>query len=422
MYLLCDCDNFYASCERVFRPDLKDKPIVVLSNNDGCVIARSNEAKHMGYKMGAPFYQVKDSLEKDGVAVFSSNYTLYGDMSRRVMMLLSSYSPISWQYSIDEMFLDLSGLDYIGELRQFGLSIRHTITKGTGIPVTIGIASTKTLAKMASKYGKKYQAYEHVCIIDTPEKQEKALRLFDIADVWGIGRRHVERLRSIGVETAWDLTQKSESWVRKHLTVTGVRTWKELQGIDCIDIDELPQKKSICTSRSFADDGLSDINDLDEALADFTSSCAIKLQNQHSVCQSLTIFAHTSMFNESAPYKYINTTVQLPVPTNDQRELIQYALGALHREWDGTGGYKFKKAGTIVWNISRDDAIQTSLFDTIDRIKQKRIVETISCINAKNGAGTIKIAAQGLGKKWHLKCELKSLQYTTNIDEIIEVH
>ena len=242
MFGLVDCNNFYCSCERVFNPELRTQPVVVLSNNDGCIIARSNEAKALGIEMGMPFYQAKELLEREKVAVFSSNYTLYGDMSRRVMMLLSEFTPELTQYSIDEAFIDLTGMGGGEALRDYGKRIVRTIGKGTGIPVTLGIAPTKTLAKVASRYGKKYKGYEGVCLIDTEEKRIKALQGFDIADVWGIGRRSAKKLEYYGVKTAWDFTQWSESRVRRLLTVTGTRTWKELRGENCIDISELPEK------------------------------------------------------------------------------------------------------------------------------------------------------------------------------------
>ena len=230
MIALVDCNNFYCSCECVFNPNLRTQPVVVLSNNDGCIVARSNEAKALGIQMGCPLYQVKDLLEQHQVAVFSSNYNLYGDMSRRVMMLLSEFTPELTQYSIDEAFLDFSGMGEGETLRRYGKNIVKTVGRGTGIPVTVGIAPTKTLAKVASKFGKKFKGYEGVCLIDTEEKRIKALQQFDIADVWGIGRRHLAKMNYYDVHTAWDFTQKSESWVRRLFTVTGVRTWRELRG------------------------------------------------------------------------------------------------------------------------------------------------------------------------------------------------
>ena len=419
LFGLADCNNFYCSCERVFHPDLIGKPVVVLSNNDGCVIARSEESKALGIRMGDVFYQVKDKLERNDVAVFSSNYNLYGDMSRRVMSLLSRYTPKIDVYSIDEAFLDLSGMGTSEELAEYGRKMVRHIAKGTGIPVSLGIAPTKTLAKMASKFAKKHKGYEGVCLMDTDEKREKALKLFDVEDVWGIGHRSVEKLHYHGIRTAWDLTQKPESWIRSELTVTGVRTWKELRGESCISIEELPHKKSICTSRSFADQGLNKLADVEEAIANFTAQCSRKLREQHTVCSSITVFAHTSRFREDLPQSYLCRTVPLPVPTNDQQELVSVAVKALRADWKEGERHFYKKAGVIVWGIGRDNAIQTHLFDTVDREKQAALAKAIDAINRKNGHNKIRVAVQGDEKGWSLKREYISKQYTTNLDEVI---
>ena len=421
MFGLVDCNNFYCSCERVFNPGLHTQPVVVLSNNDGCIIARSNEAKALGIEMGMPFYQAKELLEREKVAVFSSNYTLYGDMSRRVMMLLSEFTPELTQYSIDEAFIDLTGMGGGEALRDYGKRIVRTIGKGTGIPVTLGIAPTKTLAKVASKYGKRYKGYEGVCLIDTEEKRIKALQGFDIADVWGIGRRSAKKLEYYGVKTAWDFTQWSESRVRRLLTVTGTRTWKELRGENCIDISELPEKQSICTSRSFPDNGLPELKVVEEAVANFAASCVRKLREQKSRCSQLTVFAYTNRFRNDVPSHTINRTVTLPMPTNDQLELVAAAVQALRSEWREDGRYYYKKAGVIVWGITSDTAVQTILFDPIDRDKQARLAAAIDAINRRNGFNTVKVAVQGTDKRWHLKCEHKSGQYSTNLSEIIKV-
>ena len=419
LFGLVDCNNFYCSCERVFHPELMGRPVVVLSNNDGCVIARSEESKALGIRMGDVFYQVKDKLEQHDVAVFSSNYNLYGDMSRRVMTLLSNYSPRVDVYSIDEAFLDLSGMGTSEQLLEHGRQLVRCIGKGTGIPVSLGIAPTKTLAKMASKFAKKYKGYKGVCLMDTDEKREKALKLFPVEDVWGIGHRSVEKLHYHGICTAWDLTQKTESWVRRELTVTGVRTWKELRGESCISIEELPHKKSICTSRSFAGQGLNRLADVEEAIANFTAQCARKLREQHTVCQSVTIFAHTSRFREDLPQSYIHQTISLMVPTNDHQELVSVAVKALRAKWEEGDRYFYKKAGVIVWRISRDHAIQTHLFDSVDREKQTALAKAIDAINRKNGHNKIRVAVQGDEKGWQLKKEYISQQYTTNLDDVI---
>ena len=419
LFGLADCNNFYCSCERVFHPDLIGKPVVVLSNNDGCVIARSEESKALGIKMGDVFYQVKDRLEQNDVAVFSSNYNLYGDMSRRVMSLLSRYSPKVDVYSIDEAFLDFTGMGTSEELTEYCRKMVRHIGKGTGIPISLGIAPTKTLAKMASKFAKKYKGYEGVCLMDTDEKREKALKLFEVADVWGIGHRSVEKLNYYGIKTAWDLTQKSESWVRREMTVTGVRTWKELRGESCISIEELPHKKSICTSRSFAEQGLNKLAEVEEAIANFAAQCSRKLREQHTVCSSMTVFAHTSRFRQDLPQSYIYQTVNLIVPSNDHQELVSLAVKTLRANWKDGDGYFYKKAGVILWGICRDNAIQTNLFDQVDREKQAALAKAIDAINRKNGHNKIRVAVQGDEKGWQLKREYISKQYTTNLDDVI---
>ena len=419
LFGLADCNNFYCSCERVFHPDLIGKPVVVLSNNDGCVIARSEECKALGIKMGEVFYQVKEKLEQNDVAVFSSNYNLYGDMSRRVMSLLSRYSPKIDVYSIDEAFLDLSGMGTSEQLSDYCKKMVRYIGKGTGIPISLGIAPTKTLAKMASKFAKKHKGYQGVCLIDTDEKREKALKLFPVEDVWGIGYRSVEKLAYHGIKTAWDLTQKSESWVRKEMTVTGVRTWMELRGESCISIEELPHKKSICTSRSFAEQGLNKLADVEEAVANFAAQCSRKLREQHTVCNSITVFAHTSRFRQDLPQSYIYRTAQLQVPSNNHQELVSMAVKMLRGDWKEGDSYFYKKAGVIVWGISRDYAIQGNLFDNVDREKQTALAKAIDAINRKNGYNKIRVAVQGDEKGWQLKREYISKQYTTNLEDVI---
>ena len=422
MIALADCNNFYCSCERVFNPALRTTPVVVLSNNDGCVVARSNEAKALGIPMGIPFYQARELIEKNGVAVFSSNYNLYGDMSRRVMTLLAEFTPTLMPYSIDEAFLDLSGMGSGEALRDYGKRIVRVVGKGTGIPLTIGIAATKTLAKVAAHYGKRYKGYEGVCLIDTDERREKALRQLPVGEVWGTGRRLRATLEYHGVRTAWDLTQKSESWTRRLLTVTGTRIWRELRGESCIDIDELPLQKSVCTSRSFADEGIADLGRLEEAVANFAAACSRKLKARQSCCSGLTLFAYTSRFRDDLPARSINRTIHLPVPTNDQQEIIHAAITLLRADWDRSATYHYKKAGVIVWDITAASAIQTNLFDPIDRAKQARLADAIDAINRRNGHDTVKVAIQGTApKNWGLKQEHISQQYTTNLLEVIKV-
>lgn len=421
LFGLADCNNFYCSCERVFHPELNGKPVVVLSNNDGCVIARSNESKALGLKMGDPFFQVKDVLEQNGVAVFSSNYNLYGDMSHRVMSMLSHYVSHLDIYSIDEAFLDFDGMDASFRLREYAQNMVREIGKGTGIPISVGMAPTKTLAKMASKFAKKYKGYHGVCIIDNDEKREKALRLFPIGDVWGIGWSAQKKLAYYGVVTAWDFVQRSESWVRDLMHINGVRTWKELRGESCISIDELPQKRSICTSRSFPDRGIGKLADLEEAVANFVALSCRKLRSQHSVCQSIMVFAYTSPFAQGGPSNYFSQNFNFEVATSYLPELVQAALALLRDHWAGDDIYLYKKAGVVFWNISSADAVQLSLFDRVDRAKQQALMRAVDAINLRNGHNTVRTAVQGQSKKWHLKNEHISRQYTTNLSDVLHL-
>lgn len=414
MFGLIDCNNFYASCERVFNPSLNGKPIVVLSNNDGCVIARSNEAKALGIKMGIPAYQIKDIVKQHDVAVFSSNYVLYGDMSGRVMSMLAELAPEIEVYSIDEAFLNLEGIQ---DLQTLGSEIARQVTRGTGIPVSGGIAPTKTLAKVANKFAKKYPAYNRLCIIDTEEKRIKALQLTDIGDVWGIGRRQAAKLEKQGVKTAYDFTLLPGSWVRKNMTVVGERTWKELRGISCIDMESAPPaKKQICTSRSFGK-MIEDIDTMAEAIATHASTCAKKLRKQKSYAMSLMVFIHTNNFREDLPQYWKNTVLHLPVPTNDTQEIVHYALAGLKTIF--IQGYQYKKVGVIITEITTSS--QLGLFDTVDREKREKLMQAIDKINGEHNQ-LVKLAIQGTGRDWKLKQEQLSGRYTTDINQIININ
>lgn len=418
MYALVDCNNFYASCERVFNPSLNGVPIVVLSNNDGCVIARSNEAKALGIPMGEPAFKMKEVIEEHGVAVFSSNYTLYGDMSARVMQTLSTFVPEMEVYSIDEAFLNMHGFEHL-DLAAFGRKIVRTTTKNTGIPVSIGIAPTKTLAKVANKFAKKYKGYKGACVIDTEEKRIKALQKFDIRDVWGIGRRYAKLLEYHGVHTAYDLTERSASWVRKNLTVVGERMWNELRGIPCIELENQPSaKKQICTSRSFGSK-LTRIEDVAEAVANHAASCAAKLRRQKSCAAGMLVFIMTNPFAERDP-QYVNSRhFKLSVPTSDSGEIIAHAQRLLEEIF--RTGYAYKKAGVIITEIVPDAPIQADLFDRVDRDRQKRLMKAIDTLNDGFGTNKVRSAAQGYGKKWKLKNEQLSPCYSTKLTDIIEV-
>lgn len=417
MFAIADCNNFYCSCERVFRPDLEGRPVVVLSNNDGCIVSRSNESKALGIKMGEPLFQAMPTIEAHSVAVFSSNYNLYGDMSKRVMSLLSRATPHLEIYSIDEAFLDLSGIDnYVPYCHDLAAKVKKCV----GIPISIGIAPTRTLAKVASKFAKKYPAYKSACAIDTDDKRQRALQLFDVADVWGIGRRMAARLKGQRVFTAYDFTQKSASWVKHNFHVTGLRTWQELRGQSCVCIDDLPHKQSICTSRSFPAPGLDQLSDLEEAVSNFAAACARKLREQHTAAGAITVFAYTNRFRPDLPSDFIQATAYFEVATSAITEIVPAAIEALHSQWK-EGAYIYKKAGVLVWNICPQPLVHGSLFDEIDRDRQERLLQAIDSVNRLCGHDMVRTAVQGYSKKWHIKTEYISRQFTTNIQQIIRL-
>ena len=419
LFGLADCNNFFVSCERVFRPDLNGKPVLVLSSNDGCVISRSNEAKALGIKMGVPLFQIRREVEKYGIALFSSNYVLYGDMSRRVMSMLSCYTPKLDQYSIDEAFIDFSDMGDTEYLRKYGQEIVRAVAKGTGIPVSLGIAPTRTLAKVASKFAKKHTGYHGCCIIDTEEKRQKALELFEVGDVFGIGRKMNEQLTHYGIRTAADFARLDGEWVRSVFSITGYRTWRELHGEACISLDELPARKSICVSRSFAGEGITDRRKLEEAVANFASECARKLRNQNTVCRQMTVFAFTSRFRTDLPQDFINHNLRLDIGTNDTSEIIKAAIDGL-RAYYRAGDFAYKKAGVIVWDITDANAVQGSLFDTRNRSKFSALQQVIDDINRRDGRGTVRNAILG-DNRLNIKREHLSPLYTTDIDEILVV-
>ena len=420
MFGLIDCNSFFASCEQIFRPDLYGKPVVVLSNNDGCIIAMTKETKVYGIHRGQPLYQIREIIEKNNIAVFSSNYTLYDNISQRVMQMVSERVHSIDIYSIDEAFMDLKGYD-INTLSDHMHQLSRDIRQGIGIPVSIGVAPTKTLAKIASIFAKRYKGYQDVCIIDTEEKRIKALRLIPIEDVWGIGRQISKNLINKNIHTAWDLTQKNETWVQKILNITGVRIWKELHGINCINTLELSEKKNICTSRSFSE-MIEDYPSLSESVATFAASCAMKLRKQHTAARLITVTIMTNKHREDLP-QYFNTVgIRLDTPSCDSMEIVQTALKALRSIYKE--GYKYKKSAVIVSDILKQNEIQPTLFDDIIRKKTHiKLSNVIDKINQTNGIGTMKLAVQGnTQNKWKLKREYISPNYTTNFKEILKVN
>lgn len=420
MFALVDGNNFFVSCERVFNPYWNDRPILVLSNNDGCVIARSNEVKKLGIKMGTPAFQILDEIHRYGIGVYSGNQNLYGDMSCRIMSLLSNYSPNIEVYSVDESFLDFSGFDNI-DLNEYTRSMIRTVTKGTGIPVSAGVAGTKTLAKVANKFAKKYPAYKGVCIIDDEEKREKALKLTDIGDVWGIGSRYQRKLERFNINTAYDFSRMPVAWVRKEMTVFGERVWKELNGEPCLVLDQVtPQKKQICTSRSFGTT-VYRYSDMEEAIATFAGMCAAKLRKQHSCAFSLMVFVGCTEDSRSGSHVYLNSVVKLMVPSNITTDIVRHALMALKIIYRQGVGYK--KAGVIVMDLVPDDAIQQNLFYQEDREKLSRLMKVIDELNSGLIKNQVSLAVQGTGvRKWKLRQEHLSPCYTTQLSDVLKIN
>ena len=416
-YALCDCNNFFVSCERVFRPDLEGKPVVVLSGNDGCVVSRSNEAKKLGIKMGEPWFEVKRQLgerQEASVTAFSSNFSLYGDLSSRVMSILAKHTPRLEQYSIDEAFLHCDHMP-AHELKPYYEKVVLQIRKWVGIPVSIGLAPTKTLAKIASKYAKQYPAYNGVCIIDTDEKRQKALQGFAIEDVWGIGRQAQKKLIPAGVVTAWDFSQRLLEFAKNLLHKPGLQTWQELNGYDCIDTTDRTERQSISQSRTF-ERGITDQATLEKALVDFMSDCADKLRKQRSLCRQFIVYAHTSRFAEGE-MQVIHQVVTLPFPTAITTELIGYMLAALRKQWKP---YPYKKAGVVLMSLTPADNAQQMLFDERPKERDERLQKAIDHINSQYGKTALKVATQVLSTDKPLtKRENLSPCYTTNLRDIL---
>lgn len=402
---------------------------MVLSNNDGCVVARSPEAKTLGIKEGTPYYQLEEQFPGADIRALSSNYTLYGDMSARVMSILRQAAPDIEIYSIDEAFLNLNGMEHL-DLKTWGEELAARVRKWTGMPVSIGIAPTRTLAKMASKFAKKYPGYHKCCYISNEEKRTKAMQLFPVEDVWGIGRRHSARLQANGIHSAWDFHNLSAKWVKDAMTVTGLRTWKELHGISCVPSESVAPKKSICTSRSFP--GM--ITDRDRMLtnvANYAAHCAQKLRAQGSVAETVSLFIDTNHFREDLPQYGNMATMQLPAPTDTCQELIQAARLLLERIF--RPGYHYKRAGILVSGISSNRAIQTSFLDLPPETKARyRILSKLADeINRRNGDDTLVVATQqyavdtDTGKaaifKNSILHQFRSPCYTTNLRDVIRI-
>ena len=417
MFALVDCNNFYASCERVFKPQLIGKPIVVLSNNDGCIVARSNEAKLLGVKMGVPLFEIKDLVQQHNVNLFSSNYELYGDMSNRVMNMLSTYSPEIEIYSIDEAFMRFHGFEEYFNLHEYGVNITNKVKQSTKIPVSIGFAPTKALAKVANKIAKKFPERTQSCyVIDTDEKRIKALKWTEIGDVWGIGRQHAKRLREINVNNAFDFIQLNDSWVRKNMSVVGLRLKHDLMGIPSIDFEDIKPKQNIACTRSF-EKMYDKLEDISERVSTFSAILGEKLRKQNSHCNLISIFVISNYFRTDLEQHRAYLTIKTDFPTSSTLEINRIAQMGLKSIYKANIHYK--KAGVILSGISPADTFQLKLFGG-ENPKHVDLMKAIDVTNRKTG-GMIKFGGNDFKRRHKMRQEKLSQCYTTNWNELLEV-
>ncbi len=418
MFALVDCNNFYVSCERVFNPKLNEKPVVVLSNNDGCAISRSNEAKTLGIPMGAPAFKYEKIFRENDVKVFSSNFPLYGDMSSRVMSILSKFTPSIEIYSIDEAFLKFEGFENYN-LESYCQEIKDVVLKWTGIPISIGIAPTKALTKVANRIAKKFpNQTKGVYLISSEEKRIKALKWLNISQVWGIGFRHAKRLRNIKINTAYNFTNLEDGWVRRNMSVVGLRLKKELEGESVLDLEEVRNlKKAIATTRSF-EGTITNYEKIKERISTFAICCAEKLRSQNSNCNSIYVFVRSNKFQKNKPQYRNGILMTIPFSTNSNMIISKYAIEGLKKIFKK--GIYYKKAGTIVMGLESSNNHQLNLFENEDK-KHKYLMKTIDFIQKKEGQSKIKLASQDLKKRWKMKQEKLSPNYTCKIQDIITV-
>ncbi|TVQ73644.1 MAG: translesion error-prone DNA polymerase V subunit UmuC, partial [Oceanospirillales bacterium] len=416
VFALVDCNNFYASCEKLFRPDLKHRPVVVLSNNDGCVVARSREAKVLGIKMGVPAFQIQEFIRKHQIVTFSSNYALYADLSARVMSTLEGLAPRVEIYSIDEAFLDLTGVDNITSLEKFGLHLRQTVYQCTGITVCVGIAPTKTLAKLANHAAKHYPATGGVVNLMSPSRQRKLMSLLPVNEVWGIGPRLSKRLQAEGILTVLDLADAPAKRIRKHYSVVVERTLRELNGESCLELETLsPTKKQIVCSRSFGE-RITEFTAMREAISEYTARAAEKLRQEKRHAKMLTLFMRTNRFNPAEPQYMPSITKELNLPTDDTRDLVSAAIGLLNNVW--RDGFRYMKAGVMLSDFYEPGVFQPSLFeDYSSHPNAKALMSVLDTIN-HSGKGRVFFAVQGTQKNWKMKRNNLSPCYTTSWKEL----
>lgn len=419
VFALVDCNNFYASCEKLFRPDLKDTPVVVLSNNDGCVVARSREAKLLGIKMGVPIFQIKAEMQRHGILAFSSNYALYADLSSRVMRALEDMAPRVEVYSIDEAFLDLTGIESAISLVEFGQQVRERIGHWIGITVCVGIAPTKTLAKLANHAAKKYPATQGVVDLTNPDRQRRLLDLVPVDDVWGVGRRLSKRLNALGITTALDLANASPRAIRDQFSVVLERTVRELNGESCIELEDIPPtKKQIVCSRSFGEK-VTHFELLREAVCEYATRATEKLRKEQQQAKVLTVFIRTSPFKDNEPQYSNSASGELLIPSCDTRDFIELANHLLKRIWKD--GFRYAKAGVMLSDFYDPGMFQPGLFDDVStRSNSQQLMSVLDTIN-QSGAGKVFFAGQGTKKDWSMKREHLSPAYTTRWDQLPRV-
>ncbi len=403
MFALVDVNSFYASCETAFRPDLKSRPVVVLSNNDGCVIARNAEAKRAGVKMGDPYFKQKDLFHRYGVVCFSSNYELYADMSSRVMSTLEAMSPRCEIYSIDEAFCDLTGVRNCRVLQEFGLELKDAVYQNTGLAVGVGIAQTKTLAKLANHAAKKWQRQTGgVVDLSNQERQRKLMAALPVDEVWGVGRRISKKLEAMGIKTVLDLADTDIRFIRKHFNVVLERTVRELRGEPCLELEEFaPVKQEIVCSRSFGE-RITDYDSMRQAICSYASRAAEKLRGEHQYCRFISTFVKTSPFALNEPYYGNSASVKLLTPTQDSRDIIAAATRSLDAIWKD--GHRYQKAGVMLGDFFSQGIAQLNLFDdNAPRRGSEKLMEVLDHLNAKEGKGALYFAGQGIQQQWAMK-------------------
>ncbi|GAA4890079.1 Y-family DNA polymerase [Flaviramulus aquimarinus] len=417
MYALVDCNNFYASCERAFNPALRNKPIAILSNNDGCVISRSDEAKALKLPMGAPIFKWDSFCKANNILVFSSNYPLYGDMSSRIMKILEQFTPDIEIYSIDESFLEFKGFEN-HDFKDYGNQIRTRVLKWTGIPTCVGIAPTKALSKVANKIARKFpEQTKGVYVIDSDEKRIKALKWITLEDVWGIGRGLQKRLKAKGCKTAYDFTQLPDDWVRKSFSITAWKLKKDLEGISKIKLDEVEAKRAIATTRSF-EYTYSDIDNIKERISTFATSCAEKLRKQGSSCHVIYVVLSSDKHKKDLQQHRASRVVNLPYPTDSSLIISQEAVQSVSHIFKK--GIKYKRAGVIVMGLVPTNNHQLQMFEH-ENPKHKPLMYTIDKLNEKYANYKVKLGSQDLKRTWKMRQERLSPRYTTNINDIIVV-